>query len=474
MKRKQLLIIIIIISFALIAIMLITAALSRNGRTSDGQSGKEVNYIYYETAISPSPGDVQIQSIIEYAEHMLISVYYPSTGIESIDQDLANQAESFVREFKSNAGTIPAEGNNVVAELNVSYLVYAFGPDFISVKFEKQMVYPDREPVIELKTMVYEKETGKIFALADFFRKDSNHLALISSLLIDRILTSDKKDGFYDEATIRDSLSPTAEHFTHFVLDGNRLILFFEPGEISPYDAGTVKIEIPIRQLSDTTYFKAVDPPASSEALSSAPPSSSDNSDSSVTTSEAPKNKRIALTFDDGPHQTNTPHLLDLLQKYNAKATFFVVGNRVPYFPELLQRMVKEGHTIGNHTYSHKQLSNLNSNQILEQIRKTNAEVFDACGYTPTILRPPYGSLGSKVKTLDDMTVVLWTIDSRDWELKDAQKIADGILKDADDGDIVLLHDLYDFSVDAAEIVMKELSKQGYEFVTVDVLLDLK
>ncbi len=178
---------------------------------------------------------------------------------------------------------------------------------------------------------------------------------------------------------------------------------------------------------------------------------------------------RIALTFDDGPGPY-TGRLLDGLAQYNAKATFFVLGYRIPANETLLARMAAEGHEIGNHSYSHSLFQNMSQRAISAEIRQTADLVETACGVRPWLVRPPYGDLSSPVKEALSEPLVLWSVDPEDWKLRNADAVVRAVMSCVSDGDIVLLHDIHPTSVDAALILLERLSQQGYDFVTVSEL----
>lgn len=185
--------------------------------------------------------------------------------------------------------------------------------------------------------------------------------------------------------------------------------------------------------------------------------------------------KYIALTFDDGP-STNTPRLLDGLAEYDAKATFFVLGHRLEAKSDIVKRLSDEGHSIGNHSFNHKQLTKLSAKDINYQIDETSELIFGITGQDTILLRPPYGAKNSKLIDIaksKNMSVINWNIDPEDWKNKSAKDISQHIINKAKDGDIILLHDIYSNSVDAALIVVQELSKKGYQFVTVDKLIEI-
>ena len=179
----------------------------------------------------------------------------------------------------------------------------------------------------------------------------------------------------------------------------------------------------------------------------------------------------VALTFDDGPRRSTTTQLLDGLAQRKVPATFFVVGSRVKGNEELLQRMVREGHQIGMHTYSHTQLTGLSSAQIACEIQQGRQALTQALGPGDYWLRPPFGLVNSCVKACADSPIILWSVDPEDWRDSDTQRIVDHVVSNAKDGDIILLHDMYPSSVQAALEIVDRLGERGFCFVTVEQLL---
>lgn len=181
--------------------------------------------------------------------------------------------------------------------------------------------------------------------------------------------------------------------------------------------------------------------------------------------------KKIALTFDDGPHPYYTEMLLDGLAERGVKATFFLIGSNIEGQEELVLRMHEEGHLIGSHTYSHVQLTKLEREEACEEIRRTNEVIANITGETPVYIRPPYGSWSEELECAVNMTVILWSVDPRDWQSQNKDAVARHIMKNTGEGDIILLHDVYRSSVEAALEVVDRLQAEGYVFVTADEMI---
>lgn len=183
------------------------------------------------------------------------------------------------------------------------------------------------------------------------------------------------------------------------------------------------------------------------------------------------KDVEIAFTFDDGPHPVWTEKLLDGLKERGIRATFFVIGQSAEEHPELIQRMLEEGNQVGNHTYSHVQLTACKTDQALEQIQKTQEVIYDATGFQPRYIRPPFGSWNEVLQDKTNLQSVLWDVDPYDWKVQNTDIIVQRILEQTEDGSIILLHDVYEESVEAALKVADIFLERGYRFCTVDEIM---
>lgn len=181
--------------------------------------------------------------------------------------------------------------------------------------------------------------------------------------------------------------------------------------------------------------------------------------------------KKVALTFDDGPNPSYTPLLLDGLKKRGVKASFFVIGEYVEMCPGIVKRESDEGHLIGNHTYTHIQLTEENVDVFEKELLKTGALLEKITGKEVPFVRPPFGCWDKSLEEKWNMLPVLWSVDPRDWCLDDPDEIARRVEETVQDGDIILLHDCYKSSVLAAFQIIDILQARGYAFVTVDELL---
>lgn len=188
--------------------------------------------------------------------------------------------------------------------------------------------------------------------------------------------------------------------------------------------------------------------------------------------------KLVALTFDDGPGRY-TAELLDFLKEHRVRATFFLLGRNAVNYPSLIKRMDAEGHAVGNHSYSHPNLAKMSAAGVASQIGDCNAAIYKAIGRNASVLRCPGGSSNATVRNVAksaDLPIIYWSVDTKDWESRDKDKILEVAFGDKGikDGSIVLLHDIHRESVDAAKEMIVRLQKEGYTFVTVPELLSVR
>ena len=190
--------------------------------------------------------------------------------------------------------------------------------------------------------------------------------------------------------------------------------------------------------------------------------------------------KQIAITFDDGPHPMLTPKILEILARYNVPATFFMVGQNILNYSEAARAVINAGHEVGNHTFTHPHIESLNEKAIFEEIGRCEDALEELCEYRPHILRTPQGALTPILERClleDDYILVLWSLDTRDWDNKSTDAIVRSVLDRVKAGDIILMHDYIGYNSktpEALEQIIPELLSQGYEFVTVSQLLGVR
>lgn len=182
--------------------------------------------------------------------------------------------------------------------------------------------------------------------------------------------------------------------------------------------------------------------------------------------------KRVALTFDDGPNTTSTVRLLELLERESIEATFFLLGQMVTNNPHIAKRIAEQGHEVANHSYSHPDLTQRTTDEVKSEVTKTDEAIFLATGVLPKTFRPPYGAVNRDVISKVGLPIIQWDVDSLDWKFKNPEIISKKVIAQAQEGSIILLHDIHESSVEAVPKIIQGLKNEGYEFVTVSELLN--
>ena len=313
-------------------------------------------------------------------------------------------------------------------------------------------------------TSLYFDNKTKEFVDLKYFFKDEEAFKKLSSIAYYYVLKLEDKT--FDELWVKRGTDPTIDNYRHFNFKDEGLEILFPPYQIASWADGEIKITIPYEEINDLLKEEYRNTSKEEEVVSIIPEVRD--------LTKYQDKKLIAFTFDDGPSETNTNYLLDNLDKYDAKVTFFVLGSRVNSNKETIKRAYLEGNAIGSHTYNHRNLNLLSDVALMDEVKKTNEAIKEVIGTSPTLLRPPYGNLTDHGKELANMSIVLWNIDPLDWKYKDKNRVAQEIIEHAHDGAIILVHDIYKSSVEGALLAMEKLQKQGYAFVTINEMAQLR
>ena len=183
------------------------------------------------------------------------------------------------------------------------------------------------------------------------------------------------------------------------------------------------------------------------------------------------ESRKIALTFDDGPHPVYTEEMLEVLEEHQVPATFFLLGQNIEGHEEVVRRIAEKGHLIGNHTFHHVQVTGLSRDQACAEIDETSRLIESVTGKGTEYVRPPFGTWNEGLEEDLDLIPVMWTIDTKDWMTENVDAIVEHVVQNAGENDIILMHDCYESTVQATERIIALLQARGFEFVTVDEVL---
>lgn len=366
-----------------------------------------------------------------------ISINYPVTNINALDDAISSYVNKVYYDFKDLK-------SSVTPELNISYTYKEVNNEVINVSLKTEIVTD--KTINKIKTFTYNKNTDKFLTMEDLV-EDLNGLDYeIKKELIEK----------YQDADM-DYLSNVS--YDYFTIDDENLTLYFNPAEIKSKHDELIYLDIPLDSLKLLVDVDMTEENGSYLSIKKKNVSIDD--------------KVVALTFDDGPSKY-TSKILDVLKKYDASGTFFLIGNKVDFYSDVLRRMLNEGSEIGNHSYDHKLLTRLSKGEFEEEINKTQEAIKKITGFTPTLFRPTYGGYTDTLKGYTDLRFVLWDVDSRDWQVKSKDKILKNVLPNVKSGSIILMHDNHEYALRALESMIKDLKDKGYKFVTVSELLELK
>ena len=379
------------------------------------------------------------KSVVSYitTDKGLVSINYPVTNINVLDDKISAYVNRTYFEFKNMK-------SDKTPELNISYTYKEINSEVINVSLKSEIITD--KTINKIKTFTYNKSNDKFLTMEDVVDDLGGLDYEIKKELLEK----------YQDADM-DYLSNVS--YDYFTIDDENLTLYFNPAEIKSKHDELIYLDIPLDSLK---LLIDIDKQADNDTYLSIKKRNVSLDD-----------KVVALTFDDGPSKY-TDKILNILKKYNACGTFFLIGNKVEFYSDVLKRMLEEGSEIGNHSYDHKLLTRLSKEDFQEEINKTQEAIKKVTGFTPTLFRPTYGGYTNVLKSYTDLKFVLWDVDSRDWQVKSKDKILNNILPNVKSGSIVLMHDNHKYALDALEDIVDNLKKQGYKFVTVSELLELK
>ena len=342
----------------------------------------------------------------------------------------------------------------------------------------------------EIRSFHLNPETGKVIAIEDVFGFDLKRLETLSTMVRDRLYTDIALKDYLFPEELHINTDPTWDNYTNFALTDESIIFYFDEYELAAGAVGPPIVAIALSDINDllADEFKLkVQPPNQeqdedqvtenpNDNATSEPPIDKEESDNveqdsaGTTIPDAPEEtgvKKVALTFDDGPDPKVTTQILETLQKYNAKATFFMLGSRVEYYPEIAKNVKDAGHELGNHTWNHPDLTKAGIEKVRNEINRTSSMIETVTGTKATAFRPPYGAVNQQVRSQTNLPVVLWDVDTLDWKHRDPVQLLAKVKEKTKDGSIILMHDIHQATADGLDAVLAYLQSEGYVFVTV-------
>ena len=397
-----------------------------------------------------------------------VSIEYPITENEKINRLISESIDKIDRDFQ-NTVLLATVFDKPMTE-TIGYQVTHNTSEALSIVINIKQDMNGAHPASMTQFWTFDKKSGEVVGLADFTEQSDEAAEAIISAAKDSISQTIKQRQ-QPEIDLNEIINKEA--LSNFIITNNGNSLAWPLGQASllPSSYGELTITVPIssvsKYLQNPTARKLVNIPKPPEPKPEPAPAPA-----APTPAPTTGNKVIALTFDDGPGPY-TAHLLDILDQYGAKATFFLIGSKVSGQASVVRSIQARGHQLGNHSWSHPELPKLSVDQIAGEIDRTNEAIRQATGVKPSILRPPYGAVNGVVLEqlrLRNMSSILWSVDTRDWADRNSQIVCSRAVAGARPGAVILMHDIHQTSVNAVPCILSSLKQQGYSFVTIQRL----
>lgn len=337
----------------------------------------------------------------------------------------------------------------------------------------------------EYQTNYYDVTNKKLLTINNLFTSEkafstfASKITLATKETLKKIIEKDASLTQTDKQNMLNSLVEQINNGTAAAVKNYNAVVFkpevveviFNKYQVAPGSMGSIKVQIASKDITELlkeeyqTLFRLEKKPEEVKNLPKKETTTTQIPTSDVNCDEVPC---VALTFDDGP-SVHTNRLLDILKEEEVKATFFVLGKSSKVQPNTILRQQKEGHVVANHSWNHKDLRKLSTNEVVEQINNTNQAIEEVTNTKVKYLRPPYGAFNTEIKSVSKMPIILWTIDPLDWKDRNAETVAERMMKAKANG-IILAHDIHKSTVDAVPNVIKTLKEKGFYFVSLDEL----
>ena len=415
--------------------------------------------------------EIRSKFVIRQTSREKVSIEYPITKNNKINKTIAQVITRDDRDFRYIATNV-LSFNQPMTE-TISYQITHNNSAALSIIVNIKQDMHGAHPVSLTHFWTFDKKSGEVISLSDLTEQSDKATREIVAAARNNINETIKQR---QQAELDLNETITQETLSNFVITdgGNSLAWPIGQASLLPSAYGEMTIKVPIaavaKYLQNSTARKVANIPKPPE-----PKPKPEPTPAPATPAPAPTtgNKVIALTFDDGPGP-HTAHLLDILDQYGAKATFFLIGSKVSGQASIVRSIQARGHQLGNHSWSHPELPKLPVDQIAGEVDRTNEAIRQATGVTPAILRPPYGAVNGAVLEqlrLRGMSSILWSVDTRDWADRNSDIVCSRAVAGARPGAIILMHDIHQTSVGAVPCILSALKQQGYSFVTVQGLL---
>lgn len=375
----------------------------------------------------------------------VIRLWTLDTALDSVDEELSALTQEYVERLGptlQKAGNATSKNSRLEVEVRYSRT----GLAWMSFLVQARTTYHRSLTGQEFTSRTYDMTTGERILLTDIFPEGSEAWTLLRDA-VERTVTDYFPDETPDADALTACLTDEALRQTDFTLHGLSLVLHLYAGDF--YPGRCTLIEVPL-------YYPDIRPYMTDRAQAE--------------TDNLSYYRTVALTFDDGPDRTTTTRVLNSLLEVGARGTFFVLGNRISSYPDLVQREHDEGHAVGSHNYTHGDVSKMSAASIRSQKSRFNEALLPVIGIPARFARVPYGLYNQMIDANCGMPLIQWSVDTYDWRGRSTKTIMNNVRKQFTDGDIVLMHDIKELTPETAKQMAMWLQENGYMLLTIDEL----
>lgn len=451
--------------FASVACLLIIVAVgllvfSQNNFSTLGQTTADAKGNQPNIETEEIPSSIEQVKVFKETYKTSTTTYeieYPETTDESFNETIQHfintEKEQFLALAKDNEDVSKDDTN----KFTINVTPFEYKQRFYSFTFKANTALAAKKSTEHVATFIFDNESAQLVSFEDILNNNLRYLETFNQFAFDQLSADTSlQDSLLNEKSLKKAVTYDWEHYPEVAIEDNYLIVYFQPGEVTAESQGVVTIK------GDMNYLHSI----------LAEPFQSELTEGAKTLPLVVDNrKRVALTFDDGPHKSVTEEILNILDEFDAKATFFMLGKNVQAYPEIAKEVHNRGHVIGNHTWTHPVLTKLPISEVQKEYTQTEEMIFNTIGEHTTIFRPPYGATNDDIKALIPTRSVNWSLDTLDWKHRNAQTLLSIVKSSIHNNAVILMHDIHQPTADGLRAVLQYLQSEGYEFTTVDEVL---
>lgn len=406
------------------------------------------------------------------------AIQYPQSNHIAFNDKVKKYIQRLKYDYLTNIADYKQENKKFTSELNISFETFQHPNGLYSFVIVNNESIDDQEGKITIQTFHLNPETGEMPTIEEVLSEENEQFQKLSEIAA-KYLTDENEIGTpLSDEEIAHLTEPNLGNFSQFAFTQDHLILYFTQHQSDnnipiismPYEEMNQLLENDFRiSENDLATSPEKETNGQNDVESDA---QKDEHAEGNDEKEVSNEKRVALTFDDGPDPKVTARILETLEKYDAKATFFMLGSRVEFYPEIAKKVQAAGHELGNHSWTHPDLSKATTEKIFDEIHRTSEIIEEVTGEKPLSFRPPYGAFNDGVKQQTDLPIALWDVDTLDWKHRNGAELLPYVQNSVKDGSIILMHDIHPSTADGLDAVMAYLVENGYTFVTVSDLIE--